>query len=76
MPIPTKPNPRKYTVTTKVTSEVFKGLKQEAALTTEGNMSQLIFELITSDDYIDRPYPDDIFEADLKDIKNRKKSTT
>ena len=72
MPIPSKPDPRKYTVTTKVTEDIYKGLQQEAALTTGGNMSQLIFELITSVDYIDRPYPDDIFRMGLEDLKNGK----
>ena len=68
MPLPTKENPRNYTVTAKVTGDVYKALKQTATLEYGGNMSRML-GLIISDSIEAMPVPDEVYEKTLEEIK-------
>ena len=68
MPLPTKQNPRNYTVTAKVTGDVYKALKQTATLEYGGNMSRML-GLIISDSIEAMLLPDEIYKEALEEIK-------
>jgi hypothetical protein len=70
MTLPKKENPRKYTVTAKVTGDVYKALKQTATLEYGGNMSRML-GLIISDSTEAMPLPDEIYKQALEDMKLR-----
>ena len=72
MTLPTKPNPRKHTVTTKVTREVYKGLQQTALLECDGNMSLLVSQIISCSVEAE-PVPDEIFQESLQELQMKKK---
>ena len=68
MPIPTKDNPRRYTVTTKVTASMYKALQWEALLEYDGNLSRLVYEIIQADD-ASILLPEHIYQETLRDKK-------
>jgi|DEB0MinimDraft_10_1074344.scaffolds.fasta_scaffold96916_4 hypothetical protein len=72
-PIPTKDNPRTYTITTKVRFDVYKGLKQTATLEYGGNMSRLVSDIL-SESIDAEPVPDHIYEEALHEVKEKASS--